>query len=86
LLAEWRSYTSKGNDLFAVRDLYTQVTDFQEVQFDGQEQLIGGGMQYRFNQKIAAQLFCQSFDWSDPLSGYQAYRWNNWQFNFIMTL
>lgn len=86
LLAEWRSYTSKGNDLYAVRDLYTQVTDFQEVQFDGQEQLIGGGMQYRFNQKIAAQLFYQSFDWSDPLSGYQAYRWSNWQFNFIMTL
>jgi hypothetical protein len=86
LLAEWRSYRSNGREQLAIRNDYSQVIDFVEIQTQGTETLLGGGLQYAFNTKIFAQLFYQQFSWEDPLSGNPAYDWGNWQFNFVMQL
>ena len=86
LLGEWRNYTSVGHDQMAIRDDYSQVIDFLEVNFDGKETLLGGGLQYAVNDKIFTQLFYQQFNWEDQVTGQLPYNWSNWQFNFIMTL
>jgi len=86
LLAEWRNYRSDGREQLAVRNDYSQIIDFVEFQSQGTETLLGGGLQYAFNEQIFAQLFYQQFSWEDPLNGNPAYNWGNWQFNFVMQL
>lgn len=86
LLAEFRTYSSSGRDQYARRNEYSEVIDFVEVNHDANEALLGGGLQYRFDEKIAVQLFYQRFQWEDTALDLPAYDWDNWQFNFIMTL
>jgi hypothetical protein len=86
ILGEWRQLSAVGNELYAVRDEYTRVTDFTAVRYNAVETLFGGGLQYKFNDKIFAQVFYQAFDWQDTELNDLPYNWDNWQVNFVMTL
>lgn len=54
--------TAKGNELLPTRNRYTEVTDFKSYQVNINEMMMGGGLRYRFSEKIFLTALYQNYN------------------------
>lgn len=75
---------AKGDDFIADRDTYTEVTFYNQQQYDMQQQLRGVGVRYNFSPKIYLTGMYQQGVFTDALKQQADYKIN--QFNIIYNM
>jgi len=73
LLANYRSITAQGNELLSVRNLNTEVVDFEAYSTDLVESLVLIGLRYNFSKKNRLDIVWQKMNWEDKKSGNKDY-------------
>jgi len=81
-IAQYRLWQSKGNELVAERNEYSQVIDYSEYSIDYNESILGAGVQYAFTEKTNLRFLWQTFVWEDSADATMPYRINTWNLNF----
>lgn len=84
LLAGYVAQNVSGNDFIADRDTYTEVTFYNQQQYDMQQQLRGAGVRYNFSPKIYLTGMYQQGVFTDGLKQQADYKIN--QFNIIYNM
>ena len=84
LIGEWRTWQTKGFDLVAERNQYSQIENYVEYNIDYNEQIYGAGLQYNFTDKTRLSLMWQNFVWQDELKVTQDYTIGTWTLFFTM--
>lgn len=84
LIGEWRIWQSKGSELVAERNLYSEIIDFTGYDIDYNESIVGAGIQYNFSEKTQLSLLWQSFNWEDVMAVNQEYTINSLALFFTM--
>ena len=77
-------WATKGYDLVAQRNTYSEIVDYQEYNIDYNENLIGAGVQYSFTEKAHLRLLYQAFTWDDAMESTLDYNLNTWTLFFTM--
>ncbi len=75
---------TKGNDFIADRNTYTEVTFFNEQQYDIRQQLQGAGIRYNFSPKVYLLGMYQQGVFTDVRKQQADYTFN--QFNIIYNM
>ena len=75
---------TKGDDFIADRDAFTEVTFYNQQQYDLQQQLRGVGVRYNFSPKIYLTGMYQQASFTDALEQQADYKIN--QFNVIYNM
>jgi len=70
------SYEANGNEMIADRNKYTEVTDFNEYKINTSEMILGGGLRYRFSDKIYLTTLYQNYDFKNKLNSVSSYSIN----------
>ena len=83
-IAQYRFWQTKGNELVAERNEYSQIIDFAEYSSDYNESLLGAGLQYAFSKKTNLRFMWQTFTWDDTELLTQSYNMNTWNLYFTM--
>ena len=63
-----RQITASGNELIPVRDLNTEVSDFQEFSTDLLESMILLGVRYNFTEQNTLNVLWQKMTWDDKMT------------------
>lgn len=84
LLAGLVIQNANGNDFIADRDTYTEVTFYNQQQYDVQQRLRGVGVRYNFSPKIYLTGMYQQGSFTDALKQQADYTIN--QFNIIYNM
>ena len=84
LIAQYRIWATKGNDLLAERNQYSQIVNFREYEIEYNENLFGAGLQYAFSEKTHLRLMWQSFAWDDAKALTLPYILNTYTLFFTM--
>ena len=83
-IAEYRLWATKGFELLAERDAYSQIIDFNEYELDYSESIMGIGLQHEFTEKNVLRLMWQSIDWKDNNQEMISYSIGTWSLFFTM--
>ena len=75
---------TKGNDFIAERNIYSTVDNFSNQTYDLQQQLLAGGLRYRFSQKVYLSALYQTSSYNDRLRTLPNYNIN--QFSLIYNM
>ncbi len=67
---------AKGNEILPSRNIYSEVIDFNEYNLNIKELMIGGGLRYRFTDKIYLATLFQNYDNSNKLNSQFSYSMN----------
>ena len=67
---------AKGNEILPGRNLYSEVVDFNEYNINIKELMLGGGLRYRFSDKIYLATLFQNYDNSNKLNSQFSYSMN----------
>jgi hypothetical protein len=69
LIAQYRLWTTQGNDLIALRNAYSEIINYERYRIDYNESLLGAGLQYAFSDKTHLRFMYQTFNWEDNFYG-----------------
>jgi hypothetical protein len=75
LLIGMKHLTGKGNELLAQRDLFNTITSFDDYIIDSKQQILSGGLRYRFFKYSYFSVQYNSFTNKDALSSANDYKW-----------
>jgi len=67
---------AKGNEILPSRNIYSEVVDFNEYNINIKELMLGGGLRYRFSDKIYLAALYQNYDNSNKLNSQFSYSMN----------
>ena len=67
---------AKGNEILPSRNIYSEVIDFNEYNINIKELMLGGGLRYRFSDKIYLAALYQNYDNSNKLNSQFSYSMN----------
>ena len=67
---------AKGNEILPGRNIYSEVVDFNEYNINIKELMLGGGLRYRFSDKIYLATLFQNYDNSNKLNSQFSYSMN----------
>lgn len=67
---------AKGNEILPSRNIYSEVIDFNEYNINIKELMLGGGLRYRFTDKIYLATLFQNYDNSNKLNSQFSYSMN----------
>lgn len=84
LLAGYILQNSKGNDFIADRNDYTEVTYFNQKQYDLKQQMKAVGLRYNFTSKIYMSAIYQQGNYTDSLKQQADFKIN--QFGIIYNM
>jgi hypothetical protein len=84
LLGGWIMQNATGDDFIADRNTYTEVTFYNQKQYDVQQQLLGAGVRYNFSPKVYLTGMYQQGKYTDVLHQNADYKIN--QFNIIYNM
>jgi hypothetical protein len=84
LLAGYILQYSKGNDFIADRNDYTEVTYFNQKQYDLKQQMKAVGLRYNFTSKIYMSAIYQQGNYTDALKQQADFKIN--QFGIIYNM
>ncbi|MFN5460677.1 MAG: hypothetical protein ACK5AY_12265, partial [Bacteroidota bacterium] len=84
LIGGYFSNNANGNEQMASRNIYTEVTDFNEYKINLSETMVGGGLRYRFSEKIFLSALYQQFDYRDKIQPNLSYGINQFLIVFNM--
>lgn len=59
------SIDAKGNELLPVRNKYSEIIDFTEYAINTSETIMGGGLRYRFSEKVYLTGLYQNYSFTD---------------------
>jgi hypothetical protein len=76
--------TYSGFEFTPLRDDFGQIIYFTEYETDGNQQLYGAGLRYRFTSKIEVSAMYDKFRYEDVMSELPAYSINTFGFIFKM--
>ncbi len=76
--------TANGNEFIAMRDVYGQVNDYTESNYDFSDMSYMVGMKYSFAPTAHLQIQYRTSDISDELNPSTAYQWNQFIFTYNM--
>jgi len=68
LVGNYRVINSSGNELLAVRDVYTEVVDFQEFSTDMQQEMLTLALRYHFDDNNALNAVWQTLNFKDSMA------------------
>jgi hypothetical protein len=83
-IAEYRVWQSKGFDLVADRNEFSEIIDYNEYTVDYNESMVGAGLQYRFATNIKLSLLYETFIWKDFEDQTLPYTIDTWTVFFTM--
>lgn len=83
-IGEYRTWATKGNDQLAERNEYSVIVDYSEYVIDYNEQIIGAGLQYGFNEKSHLRFLWQKSSWQDAAGITLPYDLDTWTLLFTM--
>ncbi|MCT4622788.1 MAG: hypothetical protein N4A46_04125 [Schleiferiaceae bacterium] len=94
LIAQYRLWATKGNELIATRNSYSEIINYDPYVIDYNESLLGAGLQYAFSEKTHLRFMWQTFNWDDslyspesvdnPSTGTLPYSLDTWTIFFTM--
>ena len=84
LIGGYFSNQANGNEQIAGRNSYTQVVDFSDYKVRLTERMLGGGLRYRFSEKIFLSALYQQFDNNNKLQSDLSYGINQFLIVFNM--
>ncbi len=76
ILAGFIYNQAKGNEILPSRNIYSEVIDFNEYNINIKELMLGGGLRYRFSDKIYLAALYQNYDNSNKLNSQFSYSMN----------
>ena len=76
ILAGFIYNQAKGNEILPSRNIYSEVVDFNEYNINIKELMLGGGLRYRFSDKIYLAALYQNYDNSNKLNSQFSYSMN----------
>jgi hypothetical protein len=76
ILAGFIYNQAKGNEILPSRNIYSEVVDFNEYNINIKELMLGGGLRYRFSDKIYLAALYQNYDNSNKLNSEFSYSMN----------
>ena len=76
ILAGFIYNQAKGNEILPSRNIYSEVIDFNEYNINIKELMLGGGLRYRFSDKIYLAALYQNYDNSNKLNSQFSYSIN----------
>ena len=76
ILAGFIYNQAKGNEILPGRNIYSEVVDFNEYNINIKELMLGGGLRYRFSDKIYLAALYQNYDNSNKLNSQFSYSMN----------
>jgi hypothetical protein len=65
LVAGFQVHAFNGFELLNTRNEYGEIINFSELTADGFQQMWGGGLRFRFSEKVYIMAQWNSFDWYD---------------------
>lgn len=83
-LASLMQLNAQGNEFMAQRDIFNEVQDYKAVEVDLSEQILGGGLQYKFTETIQLSVQYQRSIWDNQKDIANSYNWN--QFSVIYNM
>jgi hypothetical protein len=73
LLGNYRSITAQGDELLSLRNLNTEVIDFESYSTDLVESMVLLGLRYNFSKTNRLDIVWQKMNWEDKKSGNKDY-------------
>ena len=86
IIAGAKMFYAEGNEFIAERDIYDQINDFEDINYDSKETILIAGIQHHFTEDIYFTMQYNQFNVLDKTNTYDEFSLGRLIFMFNMNL